>query len=174
MYIIAVKGVIDMSKVDKAYQELEELEYQKKLILHKIQLLKGEVTEKELAEDYIYKFAKYIKPLLKSLNIRQVEVGNRCGITRPTISKIVNGENKGYSTLRNVFISLLFICAEQNKWEMMYIFFHNDKLFGKIMEENYKLSEEESKEINQGIDNTLIPFGEYKIPKDLFDLMMKI
>lgn len=166
-----------MSKYDaelkNAYNELEKLEDQHLILTGKIEeLLK---KKKDEPKQIVFTFAKYLKLILKKMEITQICLADRSGgLTRPTISKIVRGDIKYYPQIRSLFISVLFIAAERDQWDLLYMLCYEQELFQKYIVDDHELSKEEEKKIIQGIEDTWIPFGEYRMPKGLFELMMKV
>lgn len=166
-----------MAKYDaelrNVYNELEKLEDQHLILTGKIEeLLKKKRDE---PKQVVYTFGKYLKLILSKTGITQIYLAERSGgLTRPTISKIIRGDIKYYPQIRSIFISTLFIAAERDQWDLLYMLCYDQELFQKYVVDDYELSEEEKKKITQGIEDTWIPFGEYRIPKGLFELMMKV
>ena len=159
------ESIKDIATIDELLVQLEmkkeSLKAQKKRLMDQ----KNHDIEKELET-----FQQNLKFILKKMRITQSEIANKCSVSRPTMNKIINSEGTK-SQIRLVFMSLLKMAAESDNWNILYIWYYKPGLFEKMTKGN-QLSEKEIEEVKRDIEYTWIPFGEYKIPKGLFNMMM--
>lgn len=155
--------------------EIKELDEQIKSLLKKKKALEKE--EEEKPKEAVSLFSENMIQIFHRMKLVQGKMGESIGITRQTISRLANKNSNYYPHFRSLFIKTIFKAAEKDDWECIFLLVYHPDLFKEMMDANdysFHFPRSVKMQINKELKASLIPFGDYKIPQKVFELMMKV
>ena len=155
--------------------EIKEIDEQVKLLLKKKKELEKE--EKEKPKEVVILFSEHMTQIFHRMRLVKGKMGESIGITRSTITKLTNKVSNYYPHLRSLFIKTIFKAAEKDDWECIFLLVYHPDLFKEMMDANdyaFRFPRSVKIQINKEMKDSMIPFGDYKIPQKVFELMMKV